>query len=205
MKQSPLSNLDRVAVIGTSCSGKTTLARTLATTLDMPHIELDAIHWQPNWRSRPLAEFRQLTQAAVAAERWVLDGNYSKVRDIVWQRATALVWLNYPFRVVLWRALFRTIGRVLTQEELFAGNRKGFRKSFLSKDSILVWVITTYQRRRRDYPELFKRPEHAHLEVIELGLPGEAEQLVAGLNVTVNLALLLSPTRYDALSTVIGN
>jgi adenylate kinase family enzyme len=183
MKPSPTSNLDRVAVIGTSCSGKTTLARTLAKTLDVPHIELDAIHWQPNWCPRPLDEFRQLTEAAVAAERWVLDGNYSKARDIVWQRATTLVWLNYPFRVVFWRALSRTISRVLTQQELFAGNREGFRQSFLSKDSILVWVITTYHRRRRDYPKLFKRPEHAHLEVIELGSPGEAERLVAGLKV----------------------
>jgi len=183
MKPSPTSNLDRVAVIGTSCSGKTALARTLAKTLDVPHIELDAIHWQPNWCPRPLDEFRQLTGTAVAAERWVLDGNYSKARDIVWQRATTLVWLNYPFRVVLWRALSRTISRVLTQQELFAGNREGFRQSFLSKDSILVWVITTYHRRRRDYPKLFKRPEHAHLEVIELGSPGEAERLVAGLKV----------------------
>ncbi|HEX9926819.1 MAG TPA: hypothetical protein VGD99_29500 [Anaerolineae bacterium] len=91
--------------------------------------------------------------------------------------------MNYPFRVVLWRALSRTIGRVLTQEELFAGNREGFRQSFLSKDSILVWVITTYHRRRRDYPELFKRPEHTHLNVIELTSPGEVERLVAGLKV----------------------
>lgn len=183
MKQSLRPNLDRVAVIGTSCSGKTTLARTLATTLNVPHIELDAIHWLPNWCPRPLAEFRQLTQGAVAAERWVLDGNYSRVRDIVWQRATVVIWLNYPFRVVFWRALCRTLRRVLTQEELFAGNREGFRQSFLSTNSILVWVITTYHRRRRDYPQLFKQPEHAHLEIIELGSPCEAERLVAELNV----------------------
>jgi len=160
------SNLSRVAIIGTSCSGKTTLARTIADILDVPHIELDSLYWQPNWSPRPIEEFRQLTRAAIAAERWVLDGNYSKVRDIAWGRATTLIWLNYPFYVVLWRALSRTVRRVLFQQQLYANNRETFKQAFLSKDSILVWVITTYHRRRREYPILFKQPEYAQLEVI---------------------------------------
>lgn len=111
----------------------------------------------------------------------MLDGNYNKVRDIVWGRATTLIWLNYPFSVVLRRALFRTTRRVFLRQELYSSNREGFRQAFLSKDSILWWVLTTYHRRRREYPELFKRPEFAHLGVIELRTPGEAEGLVAGL------------------------
>jgi adenylate kinase family enzyme len=78
-----VEHLTRLAVIGTSCSGKTTLARTIAHILDVPHIELDSLHWQPHWTPRPVEDFRYLTRAAVAAERWVLDDNYSQVRDIV--------------------------------------------------------------------------------------------------------------------------
>jgi adenylate kinase family enzyme len=133
------SHLERVVVIGTSCSGKTTLARTLATIWKVPHIELDALHWQPNWSPRPTAALKQLTQAVVAAEQWVLDGNYGKVRDIVWGRATTLIWLNYPLHVVFGRAMSRTVKRVLFQEQLYAGNRETFRLAFLSKDSILWW------------------------------------------------------------------
>lgn len=173
---------ERVTVIGTSCSGKTTLARTLANIWNIPHIELDALHWQPNWSPRPDEELRQLTQAAVAAERWVLDGNYGKVRDIVWGRATTLIWLNYPFHVVFGRALSRTVKRVLFRKRLYAGNRETFRLAFLSRDSILWWVIITYQRRRREYPVLFNRPEYAHLKVIELRTPLEAERLVVHLS-----------------------
>ncbi|MFQ5614114.1 MAG: hypothetical protein ACE5H9_18490, partial [Anaerolineae bacterium] len=173
--------LQRVAVIGSSCSGKTTLAQTMAGILDAPHIELDAIHWNPAWRPTPLDEFRRLTRAAVQAERWVLDGNYSPVRDIVWARATALVWLNYPFRVVLWRALRRTVRRVFWRERLFAGNRETFRQAFMSRDSIIWWVMTTYHRRRREYPPLFRRAEHAHLRVIELRHPRQAAAFTAGL------------------------
>ena len=178
----PLSyNFRRVVIIGTSCSGKTTLARTMAAALAVPHIELDALHWLPEWTPRPLAEFRALTSETVAAERWVLDGNYSKVRDIVWGRATSLIWLNYSFPLIFRRALARTVQRVFWQEELFSGNRESFRQSFLSRDSILWWVVTTYQRRRRDYPLLFKQPDFAHLSVIVLTSPQAAEALVARL------------------------
>jgi adenylate kinase family enzyme len=99
-------SMQRVVVVGTSCSGKTTLARQLSQMLGVPHIELDAVHWLPNWQPRPTDEFRRLVAEAVARESWVMDGNYSSTaRDIVWDRATTLIWLNYPFRVVFWRAL----------------------------------------------------------------------------------------------------
>jgi adenylate kinase family enzyme len=171
----------RIVVIGTSCSGKTTLARQLATTLRAPHIELDALHWLPNWQERPDEEFWALTQQAIAAPGWTLDGNYSVVRPLVWGRATAVIWLNYSFPLVMGRALKRTIRRVFSREELFAGNRESFRQAFLSRDSILWWVITTYRRRRRDYPILFEQPEYTHLQVLEFTSPGQTARFVADL------------------------
>ena len=49
----------------------------------------------------------------------------------------------------------RTIRRVLTQEELYSGNRESLRMAFLSRESILWWVITTFHRRRKRYRQLF--------------------------------------------------
>jgi adenylate kinase family enzyme len=122
-------DLRRVAVVGTSCAGKTTFAAVLAAQLQAPHIELDALHWRPGWvRARPEA-FRQAVAAATSADRWVSDGNYSVVRDLVWGRATALVWLDYSFPTVLRRALHRTARRALLREELYSGNRESFRKA----------------------------------------------------------------------------
>ena len=173
--------MERVVVVGTSCSGKTTLARQLSRALGSSHVELDAIHWKPGWQERPVDEVRQMASDAVAGERWVMDGNYSSVRDIVWGRATTVVWLNYPFRVVLWRALSRTTRRVITQEELFSGNREGFRQSFLSRDSIILWAITSHRRVRQEYRRILDGGEFPHLRVIELRGPAEAEALVASL------------------------
>jgi hypothetical protein len=124
-------------VIGTSCVGKTTFAQVLAQIMNFPHVELDALHWQPNWTPRPPEEFRALTADALAQGCWITDGNYGSVRDLVWSRATTVIWLNYSFPIVLWRALTRTIRRVLTQEELFSGNRESLRMAFLSRESIL--------------------------------------------------------------------
>jgi adenylate kinase family enzyme len=168
-------SLDRVVVIGTSCSGKTTFARKLAACHSTSHVELDAIHWMPHWQERPDEEFRSITRRAAAEERWVIEGNYSKVRDIVWSRATAVVWLNYPFLHVFWRALRRTFLRALRSEELFSGNRETFRQSFFSRGSILLWVLRTHWRRRREYRELIDQGPYGRLTVFEFRKPQEAE------------------------------
>ena len=174
--------LKRVAVIGTTCSGKTTFARRLAHRLKTQHIELDAMHWKPNWTPTPKEDFRGLAQEAVAAEAWVLDGNYSAVRDIVWARATTLIWLNYPFYVVASRALKRTFRRVFYRQVMWSGNRETFRRSFLSKDSILWWILRIHQRRRQDYPRVFQQPEYCHLQIIVFVSPTEAERFLQSIN-----------------------
>ena len=174
--------MQRVVVVGTSCSGKTTLARQLSRVLGAPHVELDGIHWMPDWQLRPVDEVRRMVGEAAAAERWVMDGNYSAVRDIVWGRATTVVWLNYSFHVVLWRCLSRTIRRAITREVLFSGNRESFRMSFLSGDSIIRWVVTSYPQVRREYRRLLDGEDFPHLQVIELRGPAEASAWVAALS-----------------------
>ena len=140
----------RIAIVGTSCSGKTTLAGQLAEVLGRTHIELDALHWGPNWSVRP--EFPALVAEAVSADEWIVDGNYRGVRDLVWRRATGIVWLNYPFGVVFCRALTRTVGRLISREAVYAGNRESLRGAFLTADGIPWWVIRTHGKRRREYP-----------------------------------------------------
>ena len=76
----------RVTVIGTTGSGKTTFARALAQKLGVPHGEQDAWNHGPNWQMAPLAQFRAQVSLFTAGESWVMDGNYSKARDIGWAR-----------------------------------------------------------------------------------------------------------------------
>jgi hypothetical protein len=113
-------------------------------------------------------EFSELVQVAISADEWVVDGNYRTVRDQTWGRTTAIAWLNYPFHIVFYRALARTVRRLVSQELLFAGNRESFRGAFFEADGIPWWVIRTYHKRRREYPMVFCQPCFQHLELFEL-------------------------------------
>jgi adenylate kinase family enzyme len=168
----------RVAVVGTSCSGKTTLARTIADGTGIKHIELDATYWEPDWTPMPIHKFREAVEAEVARDDWIIDGNYSKVRDIILARATHLVWLNLPFLTVFWRAISRTLKRVVTQEELFSGNRETLRLAFFHRDSIPCWVIRTYHRRIRQYRKLIDDNHYPHLKVFEVRNSADAKEVL---------------------------
>ena len=170
-------DLNRVVVIGTSCSGKTTFAKGLARVLNRHHIELDAINWLPGWTERPPEEFRRLVEEATAQDEWVVDGNYSRVREVVWSRATALIWLDYSFHVVIWRALSRTLRRSISREILFSGNRESLRMTFLSRDSILLWILKTYRRRRREYSKMLQETDDVKVGV--LTSPEDASRFLA--------------------------
>lgn len=180
-----IKNTSRIVIIGSSCSGKTSLAKILAAKLRVTHIELDAIHWKADWVSRECEEFRELTSKAIAEEKWVADGNYSVVRDLVWGRASTIIWLNYFFPLILWRALSRTSKRVFYKEEMYSSNRESFKRAFLSTESILLWVLKSNfgkNSKRKRYPGYFKKPEFSHLEVRVLKNQKEADALVLSIN-----------------------
>src|SRR5919197_1581708 len=98
-----LAGCERIVILGRTGSGKTTLARELAATLGVPHVELDSLYFGPDFSTAPLPVLRERTTAAIAGERWVTDGNKRAVRDLVWPRADTIVWLDYHFYVRLWR------------------------------------------------------------------------------------------------------
>jgi len=98
-----LDGCERIVVLGRTGSGKTTLARQLATVVQAPHVELDSLYFGPQFTTAPLALLRERTTAAIAGDRWVTDGNKRAVRDLVWPRVDTIIWLDYSLGVSLWR------------------------------------------------------------------------------------------------------
>jgi len=192
------SFLERIVVIGSSCAGKTTFARRLGGELGHPVSDLDELFWAPNWQAKPLEEFRRLAEQVALDDRWVVSGNYSDVRSILWPRATAVIWLNYGFAVILWRALSRTVRRVATREVLWQGNRESFRRSFLSRESILVWVTSTFHKRRRQFRALRESNAYPHLCWVEFNRPADAERFVCGLDETSKPSIHRAATAKSA-------
>ena len=157
----------RVVVVGTSGSGKSTLARQLSAALRVPHIELDQLHWEPNWTPTPVERLRVKVRHAIAAagEGWIVCGHYRNVADEIWPKADTIVWLDYPMSLVGRRVFLRTMRRWWRHEELWNGNRERLFTQFFTPDSLFLWVINTWRIRQRDYPKEFREPFCGHRRV----------------------------------------
>jgi adenylate kinase family enzyme len=171
----PQSIGERISVVGTTGVGKTTVARQLSQWLGYPHIELDALFWESDWQEVPETVFQARVQEAIRQDRWVLDGNYSRIRNLVWNRADTVVYLDYSFLRIFWQLITRTIQRAVRKEVLWHNNRENLQKSFFSKDSILYWMIRTYHRQRRQHQDIFQQSLSKQLRIIHLQTPQQTK------------------------------
>ena len=80
--------------------------------------------------------------------------------------------------------------RLVTREVLWSGNREDWRVLF-SRESLIVWAISTHPKHRRDYPLLLKRPEYAHLSLTRLHSPRETDEWLSKLNQALRPADIL--------------
>ena len=160
----------RVSVVGNSGSGKSTVARELARVLGVRHLELDSVFHQPGWVPLPEHEFRSVVATAAAEDRWVMDGNYSAVRPLVWARADTVVWLDLPRWTVMRQVIWRTLRRAATRQELWNGNREPLR-NFLTwrpEESIISWAWHNHGKYRDRYAAAAADPANAHLTFVRL-------------------------------------
>lgn len=171
----------RIAVIGMTASGKSTLAKQLARQLGVPHVELDGIVHGPNWVDLSDEAFRARTAEALSGDGWVVDGNYRAVRDLTIGQAETVVWLDYPIIIPLWRVIPRTLRRIIRKEELWNGNRETWRGALFGRDSLVVWILKMHGTRRREFSALFGAPEHAHRTLIRLRSPRATTRWLASL------------------------
>src|SRR5690348_11890586 len=158
--------VQRVSVVGTSGSGKSTSGAVLAARLGADFLELDSVFHQPGWVPLPREEFRRRVAAAVAGQRWVIDGSCSsQVRDLVWARADTVVWLDLPRRTIVRRIIWRSFRRAAGRIELWNGNRERWRNFFTldKEESVIAWAWQTYASRRERYLAAMADPENSHL------------------------------------------
>ena len=152
-------------MVGSSGSGKTTTAKAIAARLNIPRLELDAVHWLPDWQERSPEEMR--TRAREFAEshpRWVIDGNYNgrlgtHIDDLV----DTFVWLDLPRWRVMAALLARTVRRSVTRERLWETNNYERITSLFSWDpykNLMRWSWINHHKNRDRYGERARAGEH---------------------------------------------
>lgn len=162
----------RVAIAGTSGTGKTTLARSIGERLDLPATEIDALFHGPGWQPRPT--FEEDVETVLARPGWVIEWQYRVVRDRIADHADTLVWLDLPIRVTMWRVVRRTVVRRLRRTELWNGNTEPPLWTFFTDhDHIVRWAWMHRHTLHERVPALAQA--HPDLHVIRLRTQREVD------------------------------
>ena len=174
----------RIHVIGNSCSGKSTLAARLSGQLGLPVVELDALNWQPNWQGLNQHDPDELDRrilAATAGAGWIVAGSYTMhSQRCFWDRLDTLIWLDLPLRTLVARLLLRSWQRWRGQELLWGTNRESFWGQLAvwrGEDSLLWWIVTQYQRKRRNMAGVARDERWRQLQLVRIASAAEAETM----------------------------
>ncbi len=140
----------KIIITGTSCTGKTTLGKRLAKELSLTHIDLDDLHFLPNWVEKKNNQFiREVNEAVDGLDKWIVTGSYQTVlKDTLWEKASVIVWLDYPLNLILRRYFIRTYRRVFLKEMCCGENYETLRHAIF-EENMFFWIFKTYWKRKK--------------------------------------------------------
>ncbi len=174
-----------MSVVGNAGAGKSVLAGRMAEALDVPHVELDAIHHLPGWKPIDPDEFIARISAIASTDGWVIDGNYRTVvvDGPVWQHADTVVWLDLPRRTVMRQVVTRTLRRVIRREKLWNGNREPLSNLWAwdPYKSIIRWAWTQHEKYRERFGSAMASSAYANIDFVRLRSRGEADRWLTDL------------------------
>jgi adenylate kinase family enzyme len=89
--------MQRILVMGSSGSGKSTFARRLSAITGIPMVSIDALFWKPGWVESERTEFRARLAEATRQPRWIMDGNYTSAEGEARREACdTVIWFDLP-------------------------------------------------------------------------------------------------------------
>ncbi|MBL7254028.1 adenylate kinase [Paractinoplanes lichenicola] len=170
----------RILVYGVTGSGKSTLAARVGARLGLPYHSIDDLMWRPGWVPLAVDEQRDVIEKLLAGDEWVIDAAYGYWHDLALQRADLIVGLDLP----RWRSgsqlLRRTVTRIVRKTPTCNGNYETWRASFFDRESILLFHITSFPRKRKRMRLWHASPDFP--ETVLLRSPAEVEKWLAGLS-----------------------
>ena len=168
--------MKKIVVVGSTGSGKTTLAKALSKKLNIPHVELDSLSWLPGWQQRPTYELMEIVEKITDGSEWVICGNYPKLRVFTIYQADCLVWLDYPFIICFWQTLKRSFRQIVKREKYSNGDQETFVRLCTPKSSILLWLIKNFKQRNKIYAQMMQDPFYKDKTFVRLKSHKQAKQ-----------------------------
>lgn len=124
--------MQKILIIGSPGSGKSTFSKKLSKKLNIPLVHLDRLFWKKDWNERSREEFDALLINELEKEEWIIDGNYQRTIELRLHYADTVVFFDYNRFLCLWRVLKRVItnhGKV--RDDMGEGCRERFDWKFL--------------------------------------------------------------------------
>jgi adenylate kinase family enzyme len=165
--------MQKVLVIGPGGAGKSTFANRLGEILGITVVHLDSLYWQPGWVEPPKSEWLATVAEVLGRDAWIMDGNYSGTLEVRLKACDAVVFLDLPRRLCLWRVVRRAAKyRNQTRPDMAKGCPERLSLAFL------VWIWNYRRRTRPKILRLFAELKEER-EIIWLRSSEEVEQFLA--------------------------
>jgi len=167
----------KILITGTSCTGKTTLGEKLSKELSINQIDLDDLHFLPNWVEKEDEQFiNEVNYRVDRLDEWIVTGSYQTVlKDTLWEKASIIVWLDYPLNLILRRCFIRTFRRIVYKEKCCGENYESLTR-MLFEENMFTWILKTYWKRKRRLKS-WSNGLFAHKKWIVLTSPKEEGKL----------------------------
>ncbi|WP_161980277.1 AAA family ATPase [Streptococcus sp. S784/96/1] len=139
----------RIMIIGSPGSGKSTFAQVLAQELKLPLIHLDMLNWIDDKETVSTEVFLERLDKAVAGNSWIIDGNYGNSMVVRLKRAELVIWLKVPRLVCLYRVVKRYLHSLFQDNS--AGNPKRIDWDFIR----FIWGFPKSHQKTEELLEQF--------------------------------------------------